>query len=281
MKDIRERLKMVLNHHSVALSSIAVDPAMQTRLSRQVNAGSSITYDTIYRFLEVFQNVSAEWLIRGKGKMILSDNLPPIIGDESENDLNTHAMLAQAKKDIDSLNIEIASLKNELLKKDGAIEWQKEFISELIDEKKELLIETAKKYFDGDIYSLCEEYFRCVGDVVAKTGADIIGHFDLISKFNEDGSLFDENHPRYVEAYRAAIEKLIPYSLPFEVNTGAISRGYRKKPYPSLEQIKYIASLGGTVVLTGDTHNAENLCFEFEKWNAECEKIGVNIKTHW
>ena len=136
MKDIRERLKMVLNHHSVALSSIAVDPAMQTRLSRQVNAGSSITYDTIYRFLEVFQNVSAEWLIRGKGKMILSDNLPPIVGDESENDLDTHAMLAQAKNEIDSLNIEIASLKNELLKKDGAIEWQKEFISELIDEKK-------------------------------------------------------------------------------------------------------------------------------------------------
>lgn len=145
MKDIRERLKMVLNHHSVALSSIAVDAAMQTRLSRQVNAGSAITYDTIYRFLDVFQDVSAEWLLRGKGEMILSDNLPPILGDESENDLDTHAMLAQARKEIDTLHIELSSLKEKNLKQAGCIEWQKDFISELIAEKTEL----EKKVLNG------------------------------------------------------------------------------------------------------------------------------------
>ena len=138
MKDIRERLKMVLNHHSVALSSIAVDAAMQTRLSRQVNAGSAITYDTIYRFLDVFQDVSAEWLLRGKGEMILSENLPPILGDESENDLDTHAKLTNAINDINDLNKALARSMQELIKKDGIIEWQKEFISELIAEKKEL-----------------------------------------------------------------------------------------------------------------------------------------------
>ncbi|MBE6679027.1 MAG: histidinol-phosphatase HisJ family protein [Ruminococcaceae bacterium] len=150
-----------------------------------------------------------------------------------------------------------------------------------IDESEEILLAATKKYFNGDIYALCEEYFRCVSNVVGKTDADIIGHFDLISKFNEGGKLFDENHPRYVAAYKSAIDRLIEECRPFEVNTGAISRGYKKVPYPSLEQIKYIASLGGTVVLTGDTHAAENLCYEFEKWYAECEKIGVHIKTHW
>lgn len=72
MKDIREKLKLVLSHHNVTLSSIAVDGAMQTRLSRQVNMGASITYDTIFRFLEVFPNVSAEWLLRGKGEMLIN-----------------------------------------------------------------------------------------------------------------------------------------------------------------------------------------------------------------
>lgn len=138
MKDIRERLKMVLNHHSVALSSIAVDAAMQTRLSRQVNAGSAITYDTIYRFLDVFQDVSAEWLLRGKGEMILSDNLPPILGDESENDIDTHVKLAHAIKEIDMLHQEIATLKEKNLKQAGCIEWQKDFISELIADKTQL-----------------------------------------------------------------------------------------------------------------------------------------------
>ena len=75
-----------------------------------------------------------------------------------------------------------------------------------IDESKEILINAVNKHFGGDIYSLCEEYFRLVANVVGKTDADIIGHFDLISKFNEDGSLFDENHPRYVKAYQDAIK---------------------------------------------------------------------------
>ncbi len=138
MENIRERIKKALSFHGVALSSIAIDPAMQTRLSRQVNSGSSITYDTLYRVLYVFPDLSAEWLLRGNGEMILSENLPPILGDESENDLNTHAMLAQAKGEIDTLVREIAKLKEKVLKQEGTIEWQKDFISELITEKVEL-----------------------------------------------------------------------------------------------------------------------------------------------
>lgn len=136
--DIRKRLKDILLHYNETLNSISSDSAMQTRLTRQVNGGASITCETILRFLEIFPEVSAEWLLRGKGEMILSDNLPPILGDESENDLDTHAMLAQARKEIDTLHIELASMKEKNLKQAGCIEWQKDFISELIAEKTEL-----------------------------------------------------------------------------------------------------------------------------------------------
>lgn len=136
--DIRKRLKDILLHYNETLNSISSDNAMQTRFTRQVNGGASITYETILRFLEIFPEVSAEWLLRGKGEMILSDNLPPIIGDESENDLDTHAKLAHATKEIDILHQEIAALKEKNLKQAGCIEWQKDFISELIAEKTEL-----------------------------------------------------------------------------------------------------------------------------------------------
>lgn len=146
-----------------------------------------------------------------------------------------------------------------------------------IDESEETLLSAVNKHFGGDIYALCEEYFKTVGDVVAKTGADFIGHFDLISKFNEGGKLFDESHPRYVKAYTEAIDKLIPYSRPFEVNTGAIARGYRTHPYPSVAQLKYIAEMGGYVILNSDAHAAENLCYEFEKWKKACKDIGASV----
>ena len=135
---IRKRLKDILLHYNETLNSISSDSAMQTRFTRQVNGGASITCETILKFLDIFPEVSAEWLLRGKGEMILSENLPPILGDESENDLDTHVMLAHARKEIDTLHIELASLKEKNLKQAGCIEWQKDFISELIAEKTEL-----------------------------------------------------------------------------------------------------------------------------------------------
>ena len=73
-----------------------------------------------------------------------------------------------------------------------------------VDETPEILRDAAERYFGGDMYALCGEYFRTVADVVNKTGCDIIGHFDLIAKFNEKERLFDEYDPRYIAAWRAA-----------------------------------------------------------------------------
>lgn len=103
---IRERFKSVLSHYGIALSSIAVDSAMQTRLSRQVNAGAAITYDTIYRLLEVFPDVSAEWLLRGKGEMLLTDNLPKFHGEETDNEMDLHAELARKTAELEEYKIQ-------------------------------------------------------------------------------------------------------------------------------------------------------------------------------
>jgi hypothetical protein len=139
MDEVRERILLVFSTFATNINKLSDgDTALRNRLTRQINNDSAITIDSISVILNAFPEVSAEWLIRGKGEMILSDNLPPILGDESENDLDTHAKLAQARKEIDILYQEIASLKEKNLKQAGCIEWQKDFISELIAEKTEL-----------------------------------------------------------------------------------------------------------------------------------------------
>ena len=143
---IRQRIKDVLSAYNSNTNQLAGDDSnFQNRLSRQINHTSTISCDTISRVLAAYPEVSAEWLLRGKGEMILSDNLPPIIGDESENDLDTHAMLAQARIEIDRLNIEMADLKKEQWKKEGVIEYQKDLISELTDELKELKLKLPQE----------------------------------------------------------------------------------------------------------------------------------------
>ncbi|MDO4748854.1 MAG: histidinol-phosphatase [Eubacteriales bacterium] len=135
-----------------------------------------------------------------------------------------------------------------------------------IDESKEILIKARDKYFNGDIYSLIEEYYKTVSDVVNKTNADIIGHIDLISKFNENNELFEEQNERYIAAYKNACDVLIKSEKPFEINTGAISRGYKSTPYPASDIYKYLKNMGAKFILSSDSHGADTLCYDFDKY---------------
>lgn len=144
-----------------------------------------------------------------------------------------------------------------------------------VDETPQKLIDAAEKHFGGDIYKLTELYFDTAGQVIEKTNADIIGHFDLITKFNEGGKMFDETDPRYVSAWQKAVDRLIPSGKPFEINTGAISRGYRTSPYPSKAIAEYIRDKGGKFILSSDSHSADTLCFVFDEAKSVAEGIAI------
>lgn len=138
-----------------------------------------------------------------------------------------------------------------------------------VDEGNALLLDAARRYFSGDIYALIEEYYGTVARVAEKTSATFIGHFDLISKFNENGELFDDTHPRYIAAWQTAADKLLAAGIPFEINTGAISRGYRTTPYPAVPIQDYLRSRGAQFLLSSDSHRSDTLCFGFDAYNKE------------
>ena len=138
-RTVTERFKEIICTKASSITAFSAEIGIsQSTLSSQFNSKSGIQVPVITATLKRYSDISAEWLFRGKGEMILSDNLPPILGDESENDLDTHVKLAQARKEIDILYQEIASLKEKNIKQAGCIEWQKDFISELIADKTQL-----------------------------------------------------------------------------------------------------------------------------------------------
>ena len=136
-----------------------------------------------------------------------------------------------------------------------------------VDESYERLSYAIDTYYGGDAYKAVEDYYASVA-TIGKLKPSIIGHFDLIRKYNKGAVFFDETSPRYLAAARAAIDALLPLGVPFEVNTGAIARGHREAPYPAAPLLAYILRRGGKVILTGDAHRPENLCYQFEKWEA-------------
>ncbi len=138
-----------------------------------------------------------------------------------------------------------------------------------VDYMAEKLRKGAEKYFGGDFYALAEAYYAMVAKVVEVTKCDIIGHFDLITKFIEQDPAFDTNHPRYVKAWQQAADELLKTGKPFEVNTGAISRGYRTTPYPAKEIRDYIREHGGKLIMSSDAHAKENIAFRFDEWEGK------------
>ncbi|MBE6758185.1 MAG: histidinol-phosphatase HisJ family protein [Ruminococcaceae bacterium] len=146
----------------------------------------------------------------------------------------------------------------------------------VLDYSKNRLREGVERLFGGDWYTLAEAYFAAVAELGQMQPA-IIGHLDLITKYNEGGCLFDETHPRYLAAAKAAIEALIPYGIPFEINTGAIFRGYRTAPYPAPHLLRHIAACGGSAVLSGDVHAADGLELRFDECRALAAACGCPL----
>ncbi|MBP5427860.1 MAG: histidinol-phosphatase HisJ family protein [Clostridia bacterium] len=124
-----------------------------------------------------------------------------------------------------------------------------------VDESKERQIADVKKYYGGDFYAYCADYYRLVARVYDKTKCKIVAHFDLVTKFNEDGSLFDVSDPRYIAAADAALEALLPCPVTFEINSGAIARGYRKTPYPEPRILDVLKKRGARIIKTSDCHD--------------------------
>lgn len=140
-----------------------------------------------------------------------------------------------------------------------------------VDENTDIINDAVNKYFNNDIYSFVELYFNTVSQVIEKTNCSIIGHFDLISKFNGNGRLFDEKSERYISAWKKAVDNLIKYNIPFEINTSPLYKQLKKDAYPDNDIRQYIKNKGGKFALSSDSHSLSCLCRCFEDFSGITE----------
>lgn len=112
MKDtILERLKSVIAEKSNSASDFSKKIGIaQTTLSNQMKSPRGISVDVVMLTLEHFSDISAEWLLRGKGDMLISDNLPKFHGEETDSELNVHASLARMAAELEEYKLQIMRL---------------------------------------------------------------------------------------------------------------------------------------------------------------------------
>ena len=134
-----------------------------------------------------------------------------------------------------------------------------------MDDTEEKLVKAVETLWHGDWYAFAREYFETVAQIYDRTKCDFIGHFDLLTKFNEGYKHFDETKDAYLEPAITAMHKLVALGLPFEINTGAMSRGYRSAPYPSATLLKELCACGGRILINSDSHSADTIGYGFKQ----------------
>ena len=141
-----------------------------------------------------------------------------------------------------------------------------------IDHSAQQQLDCMAQGFDGNVLAMAKAYYDLLTAHVEKTKPTFVGHFDVITKF----SLMPVEDLKYQQIAGEALERVLRTCPYVEMNTGAISRGVRKTPYPSPELLEILRDKGGEVVLGSDSHHRDNLIFGFDGCVQTLKQMGFD-----
>ena len=128
--------------------------------------------------------------------------------------------------------------------------------------------------FSYDLPRMAEVYYSNFCAYIKERRPDIIGHFDLITKFDELSEPYFTGTSEYTNISEKYTFEALKSDCIFEVNTGAISRGFRKDPYPDENLLYILKNNDAKLILSSDSHSADTLDFYFEESKRYLYDIG-------
>lgn len=147
-----------------------------------------------------------------------------------------------------------------------------------IDDTAEELRNCVKAEFDGSYLAMAKQYYSSLARFVCEVKPDVVAHADLITKFNGQYKLFDEDNAEYQMISKLYLERIClecPDTI-FEVNTGAMFRCGNKTPYPALFILKFLKEHGMRITLTSDSHSTDSLHYGFDEAVSRIKQAGFD-----
>lgn len=130
--------------------------------------------------------------------------------------------------------------------------------------------------FNYDVVKLAEAYYSAFVGYISKRKPDIVGHFDVITKFDEIDTQRFLNNNEYLKIAEKYLRKATEVDVIFEVNTGAMARGIRKTPYLGENLLYILRQNEGKVILSSDSHSVNTLDYYFDEMECVLRDIGFD-----
>ncbi len=135
-----------------------------------------------------------------------------------------------------------------------------------VDDTPDALRDGIRDHFDGDALSFLRGYFAANRDMAARCDCTIIGHPDLVRKFNVKLHYFDEDDLVYRDELAHTAEVFAASGKIVEVNTGGIARGWMDDAYPSSAFRDLLRARGCRFILSSDAHFPDGLDCAFDRF---------------
>lgn len=118
-------------------------------------------------------------------------------------------------------------------------------------------------YYNGDIKKGVKTFFYQYNEMIETEEFDIVGHFDKIKMHNRD-RYFTENDKWYRDLVMETLTLIKEKSLIVEVNTRGIYKKRSTDFYPATWLLPVMHEMNVPVVISSDSHKAEELtlCFK-------------------
>ncbi|NMA65491.1 MAG: histidinol-phosphatase [Clostridiaceae bacterium] len=134
--------------------------------------------------------------------------------------------------------------------------------------------ETLNHGFGRDIKAFVFAYYSKIREMLSLMQPDIVAHLDVIRKNNKEGVYFKEDDEFYKNEVIKTLEVIASTDSIVEVNTGGISRGYVKNPYPSQWVLELCLDMEIPIMVNSDSHHPENIDFYYEETYDLLRSIG-------
>lgn len=137
-----------------------------------------------------------------------------------------------------------------------------------VDKSPESFERDIREHYSGSAEAFVRAYFAAEREMVASCDFDIVGHPDLVRKFNSGARFFDETSSWYKEEISRTADAIAASGKNVEINTGAISRGWMDDAYPSKELLGLLKARNVPLILSSDAHSADALDCAFERFQS-------------
>lgn len=131
---------------------------------------------------------------------------------------------------------------------------------------------------NGGAQAVYTRYYELVRNFAQSYDHQIVGHLDLIKKFNNNDRLFDTQSAHYLSQVEATLDILKATNKIIEINTAGLFKAVGEI-YPSDQILQMMLHRNIPICLSSDSHQPEHIAREFPRTWERLQTLGFKKLT--